>query len=128
MNATTNTRRGIWANATRTATRGIWWGVIRSMTPEERDDYQTTADSCMPITPETVLPVAQGWSLERAPAAKVDPYTWGTITLANGATRRARTHIGQFSGKRFFNYITPAGHLRMALPRDAATFTPDAPR
>jgi hypothetical protein len=48
----------------------------------------------------------------------------GTITMANGGTRIAEWRTGQFTGRRYLQYRTPAGNWRNASDRDATTFVP----
>lgn len=46
----------------------------------------------------------------------------GTVTLANGQTRRAAVVIGSFTGERLVGYFTPAGYWRLAGKAEAATY------
>jgi hypothetical protein len=79
-------------------TSPIHWTVILSMTIAER---QANEGSAMLISR---LPVS------------------GTITLANGWTRKAERLAG--GRKTVLQYQTPAGNWRNATPAEAATFRP----
>jgi hypothetical protein len=53
------------------------------------------------------------------------PKETGTITMANGGTRVAEWRTGQFTGKRYLQYRTPAGNWRNAQPGEIETFVAD---
>jgi hypothetical protein len=80
----------------------IYWAVIRSIgSVADADAY---AASATPIT---------------------DRPATGTITLINGAKRRAEWMIGSLTGMRRLQYMTPAGRWKNPLPAEIATFRPD---
>lgn len=79
----------------------IAWSVSQNMSREEFDAY---AAGVAPINAK--------------------PIDIGIITLANGWKRTAEWRTGQFTGRRYLQYRTPAGNWRNASEADKTTFVP----